>query len=53
MEAFLQKIRELVLDGYAEGLGTADIAGRFKVSARRKPEDRVRLRHALHRPAVK
>jgi len=32
MEAFPQKIRELVLDGYEQGLKTAEIAGRFGVS---------------------
>jgi transposase len=32
MEALPQKIRELVLDSYAEGLKTAEIARRFKVS---------------------
>src|SRR2546421_2892817 len=32
MEAYPAKVRELVLDGYEEGLGTEEIAGRFKVS---------------------
>jgi transposase len=32
MEAYPQKIRELVLDAYAEGVETADIARRLKVS---------------------
>ena len=32
MEAYPQKIRELVLDAYSEGLKTAAIAERFKVS---------------------
>ena len=33
MEAFPNKVRELVLEGYDEGLGTNQIAKRFKVSA--------------------
>ena len=32
MEAYPDKLRELVLGCYDEGLGTAEIAGRFKVS---------------------
>ena len=32
MEAYPQKVRELVLDAYAEGVKTAPIAKRFKVS---------------------
>jgi transposase len=32
MEAYPQKVRELVLDAYAEGVETADIARRLKVS---------------------
>jgi transposase len=32
MEAYPQKIRELVLDAYAEGVETADIARQLKVS---------------------
>ena len=32
MEAYPDKLRELVLDCYDEGLGTAEIARRFKVS---------------------
>lgn len=33
MEAFPNKVRELVLGAYDEGLGTNEIARRFKVSA--------------------
>jgi len=33
MEAFPNKVRELVLEAYDEGLGTNEIANRFKVSA--------------------
>jgi transposase len=33
MEAFPIKVRELVLEAYDEGLGTNEIAKRFKVSA--------------------
>src|SRR5437764_54740 len=32
MEAYPAKVRELVLDAYEQGLGTAEIAERFKVS---------------------
>ena len=32
MEAYPAKVRELVLDGYEQGLETEEIAGRFKVS---------------------
>lgn len=32
MEAYPNKLRELVLDCYEEGLGTTEIAKRFKVS---------------------
>jgi transposase len=32
MEAYSTKVRELVLDAYAEGMPTADVAARFKVS---------------------
>lgn len=32
MEAYPTKVRELVLDGYAAGVETAEIAGRLKVS---------------------
>jgi transposase len=32
MEAYPQKVRELVLDAYVEGLKTAQIGKRFKVS---------------------
>jgi len=32
MEAYPTKVRELVLDGYEQGLDTEEIAGRLKVS---------------------
>lgn len=32
MEAYPTKVRELVLDAYEQGVGTAEIAGRLKVS---------------------
>ena len=32
MEAYQQKVRDPVLDGYEQKLGTAEIAHRFKVS---------------------
>jgi len=32
MEAYPTKVRELVLDAYAEGMATAEVASRFKVS---------------------
>ena len=46
MEAFPNKVRELVLECYAEGLETNEIAKRFKVSA--DWARRVRRRCAEH-----
>jgi transposase len=52
MEAYPQKVRELVLDGYAEGLKTATIAKQLKVSrswARRVKQrwQELKLRNAI------
>ena len=46
MEAIANKVRELVLECYDDGLGTTEIAGRFKVT----PDwaRRVRRRWLLH-----
>jgi transposase len=52
MEAYPQKLRELVLDAYTEGLKTAKIARKFKVSrswSRRVKQrwQELRLRSAI------
>jgi transposase len=46
MEAFPQKVRDLVLDAYAEGLATREICRRYKVSPSyaRKARQRQRER---------
>ena len=44
MEAYQQKVRDLVLDAYEQGLGTAQIAERFKVSPSWCRRVRQRLR---------
>lgn len=44
MEAYQQKVRDLVLDAYEQGLGTAEIAERFKVSRSWCRRVRQRLR---------
>ena len=44
MEAYPQKVRDLVLDAYAEGSKTSDIAERFKVS----PSWARRVKQRLH-----
>jgi transposase len=46
MEAIANKVRELVLECYANGLGTTEIAGRFKVTC--DWARRVRRRWLLH-----
>lgn len=47
MEAYPQKLRDLALDAYEEGLKTAEIAGRFKVSRSwcRRVKQRLRERN--------
>lgn len=47
MEAYQQKVRDLVLDAYEQGLETAEIARRFKVSRSwcRRVKQRLRERN--------
>ena len=52
MEAFPSKVRELVLDAYAAGLRTKEIAGRFKVSPSWARRVKQRLRERGQRAAV-
>lgn len=52
MEAYQQKVRDLVLDAYEQGLGTAQIAERFKVSRSWCRRVRQRLRERNLRGAV-
>lgn len=52
MEAFSTKVRELVLDGYEQGLETMEIAGRFKVSRSWARRVKQRLREHGLRTAI-
>ena len=52
MEAYPQKIRELVLDAYENGMETAEIAEEFKVSPSWSRRVKQRLRECGCREAI-
>jgi len=52
MEAYQQKVRDLVLDGYEQKLETAEIAKRFKVSRSWCRRVRQRMRERNLRGAI-
>lgn len=52
MEAYQQKLRDLVLDAYERGLATAEIAGQFQVSRSWCRRVRQRLRERNLRGAI-
>jgi len=53
MEAYPNKVRELVLDAYEEGLKTAEIARRFKVSRSWARRVKQRLRELNLRGVIR
>src|SRR6185437_4922582 len=52
MEAYPQKLRELVLSGYEQGLATAEIARRYEVSRPWARRVKQRLRESNNREAI-
>ena len=52
MEAYPQKIRDLILDGYEQGVETGEIAARLKVSPSWARRVKQRLRECGSREAI-